>query len=407
MNDEIRRESDPGAQAPSTESKSLWTRDFIMIALINFATFIGFNMTNTGMPLYVSLLGGSDVVVGLVTSLTTVSTLFIRPFSGLILECCGRKRVLITGIAAMAVIMVAYAVFPIIGVILFIRFLHGVAWSITSTATATIGADAVPRRRFAEGMGYLALVGSIVMAVAPALSIALVQNQGVTLMIVIATGSSTVAVALAFFQRLPAKKAERKGKIRLSDLFEKRSLLPAGIVFLSNCAFGSISTFIALHGEEQGVQNIWMYFTVYAVVTLISRPVTGRIIDRTGFFIPGVASALGVIVTLIIIALSGSLLMFCLAGVIAGVGFGTGMGTLQTMAVAAAPPNRRAVATSTYFFGFDGGIGIGAAIAGAVAGAIGYRGMFFVMAAFPAAAAALFLLAGRKRIATYSLQSNP
>jgi hypothetical protein len=106
MNDEIRRESDPGAQAPSTESKSLWTRDFIMIALINFATFIGFNMTNTGMPLYVSLLGGSDVVVGLVTSLTTVSTLFItavfRSDSGMLRTEAGADH----GQAAMAVIMV-------------------------------------------------------------------------------------------------------------------------------------------------------------------------------------------------------------------------------------------------------------------------------------------------------------
>ncbi len=99
--------------------------------------------------------------------------------------------------------------------------------------------------------------------------------------------------------------------------------------------------------------------------------------------------------------------MFCLAGVVAGVGFGTGMGTLQTMAVAAAAPNRRAVATSTYYFGFDGGIGTGAVFAGAIAGAVGYRGMYLAMVVFPAMAAAVFLLAGRKRIAAYSPQENP
>jgi predicted MFS family arabinose efflux permease len=59
------------------------------------------------------------------------------------------------------------------------------------------------------------------------------------------------------------------------------------------------------------------------------------------------------------------------------------MGALQTMAVASVPPERLAVATSTYFFGLDAGISVIVAIAGAIASAVGYRNMYLIVAVLP------------------------
>jgi MFS family permease len=94
--------------------------------------------------------------------------------------------------------------------------------------------------------------------------------------------------------------------------------------------------------------------------------------------------------------------MLCVAGVFAGLGVGTGMGTLQTMAVSAVSAERRGVATSTFLFGLDAGIAVGAAIAGAVAGSIGYGDMYLVMAIFPIIACLIFPILGKKRISGYS-----
>ena len=390
-----------GEVPPATPNK-LWTRDFIVIALINLMTFIGFNMTTTGMPVYVSSLGASDLIAGLVTTLTTGATLLIRPFSGMVLDRFGRKGILVAGIGAMVLTTAAYGVFPILGVILGIRLCHGIAWGLTSTATSTIAADLIPRKRFAEGMGYFALASAIAIAIAPALAIGVLQSVGIKPMIAIAAAATVVAFLLSFFQHtVKIAPDEDGGELRFAAFFEKRAALPAAVVFLINCAFGAIMTFIALHGQARGVDQIWLYFTVYAVVTLVSRPLTGKIIDKSGFFLPGIFSVIGVVVTLILISFSHTISMFCLAGVFAGVGFGTGMGTLQTMAVSAVAPGRRGVATSTYFFGFDGGIGAGALIAGALAGILGYGTMFLAMASFPLAGLILFLLAGKKRIAAY------
>ena len=387
---------------PSPGEK-IWTRGFILIAIINMAIFTGFNMLMTSMPLYIASLGAADFVTGLATTFATGAALIIRAFTGVLLDRFGRKGILISGIGIMAAVTVAYAVFPIVGVILTLRLLHGIGWGLSSTATSTIAADAIPKKRFAEGIGYFALTSSLAVAAAPALAIGLVQSVGIMPVLIIAGGCTFLALVVSFIECSPkAESVHQKQKFGLSSMFDKKALLPSGIMLLINCAFASITTFIALHGQAQGVSNISLYFTVYAIVTIISRPIIGRIIDKTGFYLPAVLSTIGVIITLVVIAFSNSIIMFCFAGVFGGLGIGTGMGTLQTMAVSSVSAERRGVATSTFLFGVDAGIALGAAIAGVFAGAFGYGTMFLVMAIFPAIACLIFILLGRKRIANYS-----
>lgn len=385
----------------------IWTRDFILIALINLTTFIGFNMVNTGMPVYVSSLGASDVIVGLVTTFSTGAALLVRPFAGLMLDRFGRKGILVVNVAAMSVIIVAYAVFPLVAVILALRICHGVAWGLGSTAASTIAADAIPRRRFAEGMGYFAMTTALAVAIAPILTLVLLENVGIVPMIAVAATSTVASLVLALIQRSKQPpKPQSKVKFSFQTLFDRRALLPALMVFLITCAFGAITTFIFLHGQEQGVDNIFLYFTVYAVITLVSRPFIGIIIDKSGFFLPGIFSILGVIITLFLIAISTNIILFCIAGVFAGLGIGTGMATFQTMAVAAVPSKRRGIATSTYLFGLDGGIALGALVAGILSGIGSYGTMYLIMILFPVLALLVFLGAGKQQIATYSLNNE-
>lgn len=385
------------------DSKSIWTRNFVFLALINLTTFLGFHMTTTGMPVYAAQLGATDLIAGLITTFVAGAALLIRPFVGLMLNRYGRRGILVSSTAAMAAIIAAYTVFPILGVILALRLLHGIAWGMSSTATATLAADIIPKQRFAEGMGYFALASALASALAPALSIAIIQSVGARPMIVLASAFTVLSLILAILQHAPeAPTAPPKTAFRLSDLFDKRALLPAAMMLLLNCGFASITTFITLHGHARGVNNIYLYFVVYAVVTIITRPVIGKMIDKIGFFMPGVLSTLSVITTLVIISYSTNIVMFCIAGIFAGLGFGTGMGTLQTMAVAAVPPERRGVATSTFLFGLDMGIAAGAAVAGAIADATGYATMYLSLTAFPIIACLTFLLLGKQRIARYS-----
>lgn len=187
---------------------------------------------------------------------------------------------------------------------------------------------------------------------------------------------------------------------RLDTFFERRALLPSLAMALVNIGFGAITTFIALHAAEQNVPEITWYFVIYAVTTIASRPIIGKIIDRTGYRGPSIFATLCTAATLALIGISSSLPMFCFAGAIGGLGIGGAMSTFQAMAVATVPPQRRGVATSTYFVFFDLGIAVGSFAAGIIANVYSYTIMYVIMAIFPILACIFFLMAGKQRLAS-------
>ena len=402
--------------AQRRHTREIFTREFLALATINLAMFFGFQMITVGLPVYVAQLGADALMVGVITSSFTIVATLVRVFAGAVLDRFGRIGAMASGIALMLCSIVSYAIFPFVGIILGIRLLHGLGWGFGSTATSTVAADIIPKKRFAEGMGYFAMTNAVASALAPALSIFLVQDVGAVYMLGVSAGFTLLALVLAITQakRLgehaaPARVSQPAGGNKppetvkpegLDAFFERRALLPSIAMLLVNIGFGCITTFIALHAAAQGVHEITWYFIVYALTTVASRPLIGKVIDRRGYRGPSIFATLFTAATLVFIGFSDSLAMFCLAGAFAGLGIGTAMGTFQAMAVATVPPYRRGVATSTYFVFFDLGIAIGSFVAGIIANAIGYAPMFQAIAIFPVLGCLFFLVAGKRRLET-------
>jgi MFS family permease len=425
---------------PETRQSSLgeiFTRDFVILAMINLSMFFGFQMTTVGIPVYMAQLGASAQIVGLAATLLTVTATAMRIFAGPTLDRFGRTGLLLGGIAIMACSIFAYAVFPIVGVIMGLRLIQGIGWGAGSTASSTIAADIIPKHRFAEGMGFFAMTNALSSAIAPAVSIQLAQGAGGVYMVYVATAITCLALVLAIAEVALSRRrngtamqqaipTESDGKpsqqpteppsghvtnqgrgynpaanapaqtSKFDKVFERRAIVPGLLMLLVNIGFGCITTFIALHAVEQGVVNVTPYFVVYAIITLLSRPLIGKLIDRYGYRIPAILSTLCSAGTLVLIGASGNIAMFGLAGVLAGLGIGTAMSTFQAMAVASVEPWRRGVATSTFMTAFDLGIGIGQFSGGFIAGALGYGAMFFIVAAFPLIASLISFAAIRK-----------
>jgi MFS family permease len=147
-------------------------------------------------------------------------------------------------------------------------------------------------------------------------------------------------------------------------------------------SYGAVVSFIALYAEERQVQNIGLFFTVYAIALLVSRPYFGRLADQKGnsfAVIPGIAAILG---AMVILYFAHSLSIFLFAGFIYGLGFGAVQPSLQAMAVRNVEPSRRGAANATFFLGFDLGIGIGSILWGMVAQVAGY-GLIYIWAMVP------------------------
>lgn len=367
----------------------IWTKNFILITLVNLSVFFGFQMLLPTLPIYVKSLGGKDSVIGWLIGFATLAALIIRPFSGIALDRLGRKGVLLTGIAAIIAVTSAYMWFPMVGVILAIRFLHGFGWGIASTASNTVASDVIPKSRFGEGMGFFSLSSSLAMALAPGLGLWALSAFHVTGLTLLSAGFGAAALLLALLIRYHKVEPSTLAKSKASP-YERSSIRPTLIMFFISASYGSITGFISLYAIDRGITNIGIFFMVFAAAMLISRPFFGRLIDRLGFDAAVYPGLILLIAALFLLYRAIALPLFLLAAVLYGVGFGATQSSLQTMSVLQAPKDRLGAANATFFTGFDGGIGFGSIVAGILASALGYSQMYLSFTLLPLLAGVLY-----------------
>ena len=270
--------------------------------------------------------------------------------------------------------------------------MHGLAWGIANTSSNTVATDIVPKSRLGEGMGFFSLSTGLAMAVSPAVALSLPSD----VMFVLATVFMASATVLACCLRYPpVVLTKRKSRFP----FEKTAFCPALVVFFSNTSYGAVLTFLAVYAAQRGVGNIGPYFTVYAIVLLLTRPNIGRLVDKKGHraaLLPGLFFLAG---ALIMLSQSTSLILFLVSAVLYGVGQGAVQTSAQTLAVLYTPKDRIGAANATFFTGFDGGIGFGALLASGLVSLFGYSGMFLCLTACPMLAALLFVImtSGRRK----------
>jgi MFS family permease len=367
----------------------LWTKNFIQIALINLLIFCGFQMFPAALPPYVKSLGADDHLLGWLTGAATLSTLIVRPFAGLALDKFGRRGTFMAGLLFLAAATFALYFFPLVSVIILLRFAHGLGWGVTSTSSNTIAADYIPRSRFGEGMGYFSLSAALALAISPAIGLALPPGQMFLLATALVLAALALAQGLHYRRPPPAAPAPRKTR---TALYERAAFLPALVIFMVTSAYGANMTFLAVYASSLGIGNIGPFFTAFALTLILIRPFIGKFIDRRGYGIILVPGLILLILTFILFSRASSLADFLLCAVTYGLGQGCVITSTQAMAVTGAPANRRGAATATFFTGFDGGMGFGAVSAGFAAGFLGYSSMYLALLLFPLAGLVIFLI---------------
>lgn len=351
----------------------IFTRNFIFITIINLFVFFSFQMIFPTLPLYVKSLGGTDVVIGLVAGAFTITSLMTRPFAGLALDKLGRKPVLVFGLSVLVLSALFYSFAQSIFIIVLIRLLHGLGWGTAGTSTATVAAEITPHSRLGEGMGYFAMANSLSMAIAPATGLYLAHHYGFHRMFQVSASLAFIALLLAFsihYRPFVAKPEDTQ------SLYEKNAWGPALMIFFVTLTFGGLMSFLPLFAISVGIPDIGAFFTVYAAAVFISRPLTGKIVDRYNYDVTIIPGFLLIAIAIFIISQSYDLENFLLAAALYGVGFGTCQMTFQTMVVKGVTIGRLGAANATYFSGIDAGMGLGAMILGTIAEFYGYRHMY-------------------------------
>lgn len=377
---------------------SLWTKNFILIMLVNLFVFISFQMLLPTMPVYVQKLGATEDMVGLVIGIFTITAVALRPFSGRALDTRGRKIVYFFGLIIIILSTYAYNLAGTIAAILAVRLIHGVGWGIGTTAAGTVAADTIPKTRLGEGMGYYGITTVVAMATAPAIGLHLMTSYGFSTLFLISALLALLGMCIALFIEFrPVNPSVSGDPPAKPALFEKEAYRPAIIIFFLTLTYGSIVTFIALYAVQFNIVNIGFFFTAYALTLLVSRPFFGRLADKKGFDYAMIPGFFCTALTMIFLFFAQDIHFFLLAAVSYGIGFGASQPSLQAMAVFNVPPQRRGAANGTFMSGFDLGIGTGSIIWGFVAKVLGYSTMYLLGVIPVVIALFLYFLLGHKK----------
>ncbi len=381
----------------------LWTKNFILIMVVNLFVFMSFQMLLPTMPVYIQHLGASEDIVGLVIGIFTITAVALRPFAGRASDTRGRKIVYFFGLTIIIISTFAYNLVATVGMLLALRLVHGVGWGSATTAAGTIAADVIPKSRLGEGMGFYGLTTVISMAIAPVIGLQMIQIWDFNTLFYTSAILAIIAAFFALFIKYRPVDTPSPSKVTVKySMYEKEAYKPTAIIFLITLTYGSIVSFIALYATQFNIENIGIFFTAYALTLLVSRPSFGRLADKKGYGFAMIPGIICIGLTMIVLFLAQNLYFFLLAAVFYGIGFGAVQPSLQAMAVYNVPPQRRGAANGTFMSGFDLGIGIGSIIWGIAAKAFGYD-IMYLLAIIPVVIAFfLYLFLGRSKVSKTS-----
>ncbi|MDP2726042.1 MAG: MFS transporter [Dehalococcoidia bacterium] len=355
---------------PARSGERLFTANFILLWAASFTTFASFHILLPIFPLYIVSIGGTESQTGLVIGVLTITSVLTRPWIGLETDRLGKKRILLWGTLALVIAAFSYTLAATLVLLLLLRLFHGIAWAATTTPANALVADIAPVSRMGEAMGYFGTASNLAMAVGPLLGVALVSAFSFNSVFLVASGLALAALAIITRIREPGRIAPAVSSPNMAparpasqDLIYRPAIFPSFTIFTMTLTFGSLVTFLPLLAFRNNV-NPGIFFTVYAIFLIISRPLGGKLADlagRNAAVIPGmVALALGIG----LLAFARDLPLFLLAGALNGIGFSFVNPALMAMTVDRAAPESRGAAMGTFSAAFDLGIGLGAILFG-------------------------------------------
>ncbi|HEX3010424.1 MAG TPA: MFS transporter, partial [Syntrophomonadaceae bacterium] len=347
--------------------------------------------------------GSSPSEAGLAASIFIIGGLIARPFTGKWIQRIGQKKLLYAGLFLSLIMSLLYFVVNNIMFLLLLRFFHGVAFGITGTVMPTIAANIIPSERLGEGLGYFMLSVTLATAVGPFIGMFLSQHGSFNMIFMTCTIAGALALISSLFLSVPKveitkEQLEELKGFKLSNFFESTAIPISLVCMIIYVCYSSIVAFLTAYAREIHLLDAAsVFFVVFAIVILFSRPFTGRLFDAKGENINMYPAFIICTIGFIILSQADHRYTILLVGALVGLGFGTIQSSSQAIAVRVTPQHRLGLANSTLYMFFDLGMGVGPYICGLFIPFIGYRGLYLGMAIVSLVAMFLYyLLHGKK-----------
>jgi MFS family permease len=364
----------------SSPSEALFTPRFFLMWSYNFTVFVSAFQLLPTAPFYILSLGGSQTAAGLFLGFLTYSSAISAPLTGALGDRIGKRRILIIASVAIAIFSLLYAIAPSYQLVLGLVLIHGVFWSGLLSSSSSYIVDIVPKSRRAEGLGYSGFASILAVAVAPWLGLWVFDHGGWRMMC-IESAVLGVIMAVIAWSLPPDKRHEHPRSMHPADLIEWKVLLAAFTLFLYSFSYGGITSFVAVYAEQVGVTPRALYFTVFSLTILCTRPFLGKWADQIGhtrLIVPCLAM---IVLGITVLSMANDRATFIVSALLFGVGFGSAYPIFVAHLMQHVPENRRTATFGALIGAFDTGIGTGSIAVGWMSERYGFGRAFGVAGA--------------------------
>ena len=383
--------------------EKIFTIDFFLIfGALLFSALVMYALMST-VTEYATSMGTSATIAGLVSGIYIFGGLCSRIYSANALERRDWKKLAIIFLSIHFLACIFYFLANNVTLLLIVRFIHGLGFGASANAIVTIASAILPKKRFGEAFGYFMLGTTIAVGLGPYISGFFYDNWG-------SFGSFSLATAFAFLgllcillldiskyeikhnseiensmdrDKTPNNAIlEEKGRIRgvIDKIFEIPAIPVSLFTGLTSLGYVSILSFYRLYAVEVDLVSAFsLFFIIYSIVLVASRPIAGRIQDNYGDKIVCFTGIIAQAIGLFLIAWMPSAITVFICAVCAALGFGTLNSACTAIVTRDTTANRRPYAISTFFIFCDGTMGFGPALLGSfVSAASGYAPVYFI-----------------------------
>ena len=382
----------------------------MVLLAVNFFQSMSAQIANTVIPLYARDLGANAAMLGTIVSTFAITALAVRPFSGPAFDSFRKKPFMFAAYLVNMTAMFLYGVADTPGSLMAVRLLHGVGIGCAGPLGMAICNQILPHERLSSGISIYMLAFTVAQSVGPAFAVWFAGIVGYQVTFFTSGTLLAVSCALILFLKVPEIPNRPAYKIRPERIFAKPALIPAIMLCLLCMAFSAIGSFLVIYGMLRGVSDIALFFTVYAICLLITRPVFGKISDTRGTTVVLVPAIICFAVSYVLISQAASLPAFLIAAVVSALGFGICTPLMQALTFKIVPTKRSGAGSNTTYTGMDVGSLLGPVLAGTLVDVFtpvwgsevaGYSTMWLLLIV-PILASLAFYLASRKRIRRYA-----
>ena len=243
---------------------------FILVCFVGFLMGFGSSVAETLVTKYAETLGALPGAIGVVSSVCWISALLVLPISAPLLDAFNKKWIYFFSAMMLLIAYVGFAFSNSVSSLIFFRLINGIGKGVANAVCMAIASDVLDEDKKTQGVVYCSLAMAVSMAFAPSVGLYISNRYGYSVLFLF----SAVVIGITMVLALMIRTAKGNGVIRISlqNMIAKGSIEPAVLMLFLATAYSTVNSFIVVYATGMNINDIGIYFSVYSLVLMISRP---------------------------------------------------------------------------------------------------------------------------------------